>query len=119
MKNDTALARRPHSAPRIVSPRNKVTVAFPLSMIRAEKPATMDPGDWISLARLVVSAVGFSLAIRQLARIANASQAGREHRAASSEAEGQGTAGSSSLNGTAPDGSASRHEERVGQRSGS
>lgn len=109
MNNRTALARRAHSAPRVVSPRNKVTVAFPLSMIRAEKPATMGPGDWINLGRLAVSVIGFSLAIRQLARIANASQAAQEHREADREEAGPGTAGSVSL-----DGSGSPHGERVG-----
>ena len=82
-----------------------MTIAFPLSMIRAEKPATMGPGDWISLARLVVSVTGFSLVIRQLARIANASQAGQGHRQADREETGTRTAGSSSL-----DGSGSRHD---------
>ena len=38
---------------------NKVNVALPFSMIRAEEPATMRVGDWISLAGLVVSVVGF------------------------------------------------------------
>lgn len=108
MRNGSAPARRSHSAPRVVSPRNKVTVAFPLSMIRAEKPATMGPGDWISLARLVVSVIGFSMAIRQLARIANASQAAQENRNADREQAGPGTAESSL------DGSGSRREERVG-----
>ena len=108
MNSHTTPTRRSHSAPRVVSPRNKVTIAFPLSMIRAEKPATMGPGDWISLARLVVSVTGFSLVIRQLARIANASQAGRQHRQADPEGTGPRTAGSSSL-----DGSGSRYEERV------
>ena len=33
-------------------------------------------GDWIGLAGLVISVLGFSVAIRQLIRIANASEAG-------------------------------------------
>ena len=55
---------------------NRVNVALPLSMIRAEEPVTMRAGDWISLAGLVVSAVGFSVVIRELIRIARASEAG-------------------------------------------
>ncbi len=78
----TALARRSRTAPRVVAPRNKVNVALPLSMIRAEEPMTMRVGDWISLAGLVVSVIGFSVAIRQLIRIAHASEAGQaSHRA--------------------------------------
>ena len=45
----SALARRSHSAPRVVSPRNKVNIALPLSMIRVEEPAKMKAGDWIAL----------------------------------------------------------------------
>ncbi len=36
----------------------------------------MRVGDWISLAGLVVSVIGFSVAIRELIRIAKASEAG-------------------------------------------
>ena len=71
----TALARRSRSAPKVVSQRNKVNVALPFSMIRAEEPMKMRVGDWISLAGLVISVIGFSVAIRQLIRIANASEA--------------------------------------------
>ena len=116
MKSDTAPARRPHAGPRIVSPRNKVTVAFPLSMIRAEKPATMDTGDWISLARLIVSVIGFSIAIRQLGRIANASHAGQEDRQADRErgvqAERRGVADRDA--GTPEDGGRPGHSPRAG-----
>ena len=37
----SALARRSHPAPRVVSPRNKVNIALPLSMIRVEEPVKM------------------------------------------------------------------------------
>ena len=70
----TARARRSRLAPRVVAPRNKVNVALPLSMIRAEEPVTMRVGDWMSLAGLVVSAIGFSLVIRELMRVARASE---------------------------------------------
>ena len=73
---DSALARHSHSAPRVVSPRNKVNIALPLSMIRVEEPVEMRAGDWISLAGLVVSVIGFSVAIRELIRIAHTSHAG-------------------------------------------
>jgi hypothetical protein len=60
--------------------RNRVNVALPLSMIRAEELAAMRAGDWISLAGLVVSAVGFSVVIRELIRIAHASETGQVSR---------------------------------------
>ena len=72
-----ALARRSRPAQKVVAPRNKVNIALPLSMIRAEEPMTMRAGDWISLAGLVVSVIGFSVAIRELIRIAKASEANR------------------------------------------
>jgi hypothetical protein len=74
---ESTLARRSRPAQRVVSQRNKVNVALPLSMIRAEEPMTMRVGDWISLAGLVVSVIGFSVAIRELIRIAKASEANR------------------------------------------
>jgi len=46
-----------------------------LSVIRTEEPVTMRAGDWISLAGLVVSVIGFSVVIRELIRIAHASEA--------------------------------------------
>jgi len=52
---------------------NVATLA-PLSVIRTEEPATMRAGDWISLAGLVVSVIGFSVVIRELIRIAHASE---------------------------------------------
>ncbi len=72
-----ALARRSHSAPRVVSPRNKVNIALPLSMIRVEEPVEMRAGDWISLAGLVVSVIGFTVAIKELIQIAQTSHAAR------------------------------------------
>ena len=53
---------------------NVATLA-PLSVIRTEEPVTMRAGDWISLAGLVVSVIGFSVVIRELIRIAHASEA--------------------------------------------
>jgi hypothetical protein len=76
------LARRSRPAQKVVAPRNKVNIALPLSMIRAEEPMTMRMGDWISLAGLVVSVIGFSVTIRHLIRIAQASEADHaSHRA--------------------------------------
>jgi len=43
-------------------------------MIRTEEPVTMRAGDWISLAGLVVSVIGFSVVIRELIRITHASE---------------------------------------------
>ena len=82
----TALARRSRPAQKVVSQRNKVNVALPLSMIRAEQPTTMRVGDWIGLAGLVVSVIGFSVAIRELVRIAHASEAEQASRRASQPA---------------------------------
>ena len=74
-KGSSALTPRSRSAPKVVSPRNKVNVALPFSKITAEEPMTMKAGDWISLAGLVISVIGFSVAIWQLIRIANALEA--------------------------------------------
>jgi len=46
----------------------------PFSVIRTQEPVTMRAGDWISLAGLVVSVIGFSVVIRELIRIAHASE---------------------------------------------
>jgi hypothetical protein len=92
----TVLARRARPAQKVVSQRNRTTVALPLSMIRAEEPATMRMGDWISLAGLVVSVIGFSVAIRQLIRIAHASEAGQVSHRANPEEAGSPAGGSSS-----------------------
>lgn len=84
----TALARRSRPAHKVVSQGNKVNVALPFSMIRAEEPVKMRVGDLISLAGLVISVIGFSVAIRQLIRIANASEADQaSHRANREEAD--------------------------------
>jgi hypothetical protein len=99
----TARARRSRPAQIIGSQRtqnmgwqrNRVNVALPLSMIRAEEPAAMRAGDWISLAGLVVSAVGFGVVIRELIRIAHASETGQvSHRV--SPGNGDSLAGGSS-----------------------
>jgi hypothetical protein len=76
--------------------RNRVNVALPLSMIRAEEPVTMRVGDWISLAGLVVSAIGFSVMIRELMRIAQASEAGQVSHRVSLERAGSFGGGLSS-----------------------
>jgi len=68
-------ARRPGLAPRIVAPKNKVTIALPLSMIRTGEPGTMRAGDWVRLAGVAVSAIGFSVVVRELIRIAHALEA--------------------------------------------
>ena len=78
-----ALARRSRPAQKVVSQRNKTNVALPLSIIRSEGPAAMRVGDWISLAGLAVSVMGFSVAIRELIRIARASEADQAGRRAS------------------------------------
>ena len=78
-----APTRRSRPAPRVVSPRNKVNIALPLSMIRVGEPRTMRPGDWISLAGVAVTAIGFSVAIRELNRIAHALEAEQASRRAS------------------------------------
>jgi hypothetical protein len=92
----TARARRSRPAQIIGSQRtqnmgwqaNRVNVALPLSMIRVEEPVTMRAGNWISLAGLVVSAIGFSVVIRELIRIAHASEAGQvSHRVSLEKAD--------------------------------
>ena len=88
----TALAARSRSAPKVVAPRNKVNVALPFSKITAEEPMKLRVGDWISLAGLVISVIGFSVAIWQLIRIANASKADKPSPQAGSR---EGSGGSS------------------------
>jgi len=75
-EKDAALARRSRSAPRVVAPRNNISVALPFGRITAEEPVRMKAGDWISLAGLVISAAGLSVVIWQLARSARAPEAG-------------------------------------------
>jgi hypothetical protein len=89
----TAMAPRSRSAPKVVSPRNKVNIALPFSKITAQEP--MRVGDWISLAGLVITVIGFSVAIWQLIRIANASQADQASQQANRE-EADSLAGRSS-----------------------
>ena len=71
--------RRSRSAPRNSTQVIKANVATlaPFSVIRTEEPVTMRAGDWISLAGLVVSVIGFSVVIRELIRIAHASETGQ------------------------------------------
>jgi hypothetical protein len=54
---------------------NNVNVALPFSIITTEEAIKLKVGDWVSLAGLVTSVVGFCIVIRQLIRIANASAA--------------------------------------------
>jgi hypothetical protein len=83
----TARARRSRPVRKVVAHRDRVNVALPLSMIRSSEPASPKLRDWSSLAGLVVSAIGFSMVIRELSRIAHASEAGRvSHRASVDEA---------------------------------
>lgn len=84
----TALAPRSRSAPKVVAPRNNVNVALPFSKITAEEPMKLKVGDWISLAGLVISVVGFSVVIWQLIRTASASEADQAaHRVNREEAD--------------------------------
>jgi hypothetical protein len=70
-------ARRSGLAPRVVAPKNKVTIALPLSMIRTGEPGTMGAGDWVGLAGVAVAAIGFGVVVRELIRIAHALEADR------------------------------------------
>jgi hypothetical protein len=74
-RNDTSRAARSRGAPTVVSPRNKVNVALPLSRLTVQEPTKMTVGDWISLAGLVISVTGFSVVIWQSIRAARASAA--------------------------------------------
>jgi len=71
-----ASGRRSRPAARDSSQVIKANVATlaPFSVIRTQEPVTMRAGDWISLAGLVVSVIGFSVVIRKLIRIAHASE---------------------------------------------
>lgn len=74
-RRSTAQAPRSQSAPRVVSPRNRAYVALPLSFSRfTTQESTMTVGDWLSLAGLVVSVIGFSVVIWQAIRAANAQE---------------------------------------------
>jgi hypothetical protein len=74
-RKGAALAPRSRSAPKVVSPRNKVNVAFPFSRFTVQEPTKMTVGDWISLAALVISVTGFSVVIWRSTRPANTSEA--------------------------------------------
>ena len=83
-----APARRSRSAPLVASQSIKGNVALPLSIIRAEEPVAMRAGDWISLAGLAVSVIGFSVVVRELIHIAHAAETGRaRHRVSLKEAD--------------------------------
>jgi hypothetical protein len=75
-RKSAAPGRRSRSAPRNSTQVIKANVATlaPFSAIRTEEPVTMRAGDWISLAGLVVSVIGFGVVIRELIRIAHASE---------------------------------------------
>lgn len=77
-------ARRSGPGPRVVAPRNKVTIALPFSMIRTGEPGTMRAGDWVGLAAVAVSAIGFGVVIRELIRIAHALEADQASQAGTS-----------------------------------
>jgi len=72
----TAVAPRSRSAPKVVSPTNRVNVALPFSRLTVGEPAKLTAGELISLAGLVVSVIGFSIVIWQFTRAANAPEAG-------------------------------------------
>ncbi len=75
MDRSAAPAQRPHTGPKVISQKERVNIALPLSMIRAEGTTAMRAGDWISLAGMVISVIGFGVVIRELIRIANAREA--------------------------------------------
>jgi hypothetical protein len=75
-RTSAASGRRSRSAPRNSTQviKAKVATLAPFSIIKTEEPVTMRAGDWISLAGLVVSVIGFGVVIRELIRIAHASE---------------------------------------------
>jgi hypothetical protein len=74
-RQDAPPAPRSRSAPRVVAPKTKTNVALPFARFTVQESA-MTAGDWISLAGLVISVIGFSVVIWQSARTANAPEAG-------------------------------------------
>ena len=77
---------------------NVATLA-PLSVIRTEEPVTMRTGDWISLAGLAASVIGFSVVIKELIRIAHASETSQaRHQVNPKEADPLSGGSSSFLN---------------------
>ena len=71
-RKSAAQGRRPRAAPQVVDKGNRTNVALPLAFSRftTQEPA-MTVRDWISLAGLVVSVIGFSVIIWQFTRAAN------------------------------------------------
>lgn len=69
---NTARARHSRTGPGVVAPGAKVNIALPLSVFKVEEPMKLRAGDWISLAALATSVVGFSVVIRKLIRTAPA-----------------------------------------------
>lgn len=70
-RKGTSLATRSRSAPTIVSPRSKTNVSLPFSRLTVQEPMRMTVGDWVSLGALMISVIGFSVAIWQSIRTAN------------------------------------------------
>jgi hypothetical protein len=104
---DIALARRSLPVGKFVSRsernksrsgRNNVNIALPFSIITAKEPMKIEVGDLVSLAGLVTSVIGFSVVIRQLIRIANASEA-NQARDRAKRTEADSLAGQSSSPG--------------------
>lgn len=62
-------ALRPRSAPKVVSPRNNVNVSLPFSKLTIQEPERTTARDWISLAGLVISVIGFGVVIWRSARL--------------------------------------------------
>jgi hypothetical protein len=68
-RKSNAHGPRPRSAPQAVYQRNRTNVALPLSFSRfTTQEQAMTVRDWISLAGLAVSAIGFGVVIWQLTR---------------------------------------------------
>jgi hypothetical protein len=74
-RQGTSPAPRSRTAPKVVAPKTKTNVALPFSRFTVQEPA-MTVGDWISLAGLVISVIGFSVVIRQSSRAANGPEGG-------------------------------------------
>ena len=92
----TARARRSRPVQALVSQGNRVNLALPFSMIRADEPAAIRAADWISLAGLVVSVVGFSVVIKELIRVARAAEGGQASHQVSPEQAASLSGGSAS-----------------------
>jgi len=92
----TPRARRSRPVQALVSQGNRVNLALPFSMIRADEPAAIRATDWISLAGLVVSVVGFSVVIKELIRVARAAEGGQASHQVSPEQTASLSGGSAS-----------------------